>query len=142
MRIVLDANVYVSSLLTRHGNAKKIIDLFDKTDFELLVSEPILEEVERVLGYPHIAKLHRRSTLDIERYIKYLRNIATLVTPSERLQIASDECDNRYVECALEGRADFLVTGDKKHLLPLKEHRGTQILPPAAFLILLELDGA
>ena len=140
MRIVLDANVYVSSLLTRHGNAKTIIDLFDETDFELLVSEPILEEIARVLGYPHIAKLHQRSAQDIDDYIKSLRVIATFVAPRERLQIASDESDNRYIECAVEGRADFLVTGDKKHLLPLKEYQDVQILSPAAFLALLQLD--
>ena len=139
MRIVLDANVYVSSLLTQHGNAKKIIDLFGEKEFELFVSEPILEEVKRVLGYPHITKIHKKNAQDIEEYIETLRESSNVVSPQKRLQVSSDESDNRYIECALEGKADILVTGDKKHLLPIKRYQGIQILSPASFLILIQM---
>ena len=140
MRIVLDANVYVSSLLTQHGNAKKIIDLFEEKKFELLVSEPILEELKRVLGYPHIAKIHKKNAQDIEEYIESLRESSNVVNPQKRLQVSADESDNRYIECALEGKADILVTGDKKHLLPIKEYQGIHILSPAVFLLIIQVE--
>ena len=45
--------------------------------------------------------------------------------------------DNRILECALEGKAQYIISGDRKHLLPLKEYQGTKILSPADFLKLL-----
>ena len=50
MRVVLDADVYVSALLTQQGNARKIMDLVEEEKLNLLISEPVLVEVERVLG--------------------------------------------------------------------------------------------
>ena len=140
MRVVLDANVYVSSLLTQRGNAKQIMDLFEVGEFDLIVSEPILAEIERVLGYSHIAKIHRKSEDEIKAYVEHLQETAELVAPTITLDASPDETDNRYIECAVEGKADYLVTGDKKHLLPLKEYEGVQVLSPASFLAILKLE--
>jgi len=140
MKAVLDANVYVSSLLTRGGNAKKIIDLWEGEAFELIISEPILDEIGRVLLYPKIVKIHGKNAGDVENYVALLRKTATVVAPGRRIDISSDESDNRYIECAIEGSADFLVTGDKKHLLPIGEYRGIQIITPATFLALLQAE--
>jgi putative PIN family toxin of toxin-antitoxin system len=139
MRVVLDANVYVSSLLTQSGNAKQIIDMLEDSSFELIISEPILDEIRRVLSYPHLVKTHKKSTQDIDNYVELLRQNSILVDPQERLNISIDESDNRYIECAVEGEVDVLVTGDKKHLLPIKEYQGIQILSPTAFLILIQM---
>ena len=140
MRVVLDANVYVSSLLTQRGNAKQIMDLFEAGEFDLIVSEPILAEVERVLGYSHIAKIHRKGEDEIKAYVEHLQETAELVAPTITLDASPDETDNRYIECAVEGKADYLVTGDKKHLLPLNEYEGVHILSPASFLAILKLE--
>jgi putative PIN family toxin of toxin-antitoxin system len=138
MKVVLDANVYVSSLLTQHGNAKSIIDLWEEEAFELIVSEPILDEVKRVLQYPHLAKIHGKNAREIEHYIVLLRRNASMVSPQQRIDVSVDKSDNRYIECAIEGGADFLVTGDKKHLLPIKEYQGVQIITPATFLAVVQ----
>lgn len=139
MRVVLDANVYVSSLLTQSGNAKQIIDMLEDASFELIISEPILDEIRRVLSYPHLVKVHKKNVQDIEEYVDLLRQNSILVDPQEKLDVSTDESDNRYIECAVEGEADVLVTGDKKHLLPIKDYRGVQIISPAIFLALIQM---
>lgn len=140
MRVVLDANVFVSSLLTQSGNAKQIIDILEDDPFELIISEPILDELRRVLSYPHLVKIHKKDAQDIDDYIELLRQNSILVDPQEKLDVSTDESDNRYIECAVEGNADVLVTGDKKHLLPIKDYRDVQIISPAVFLALIQMD--
>ncbi|MCE9518740.1 MAG: PIN domain-containing protein [Verrucomicrobia bacterium] len=67
-----------------------------------------------------------------------LTDSAELVFPMERASGATPDPDDEMVlECALAGEADFIVTGDKKHLLPLREFRGTRIISPSDFLRLL-----
>lgn len=140
MRVVLDANVYVSALLTQQGNARKIMDLVEEEKLNLLISEPVLVEVERVLKYPRVVRIHRKSSAEIMAFIEHLRDVTELVIPDVRLSVSSDDADNRYLECAVVGKAGYLITGDKKHLLPIGEYAGVQILSPAGFLAMLRLE--
>jgi len=140
MRVVLDANVYVSALVGARGAPKQIIDLWHAEAFELLTSDAILDEIERVLNYPKIAELHKLTEAERRELITLLREESHVVHPAQSLHISPDEADNRYIECAVAGAADYLVTGDKKHLLPLGVHEGIQIVSPAVFLSLLQID--
>ncbi len=60
-----------------------------------------------------------------------------MASPTERLSVIPDETDNRYGECAVEGEADVIVSGDR-HLLTVGEYQGIQVLTPAAFVALLD----
>lgn len=140
MKVVLDANVFISALLTQQGNAKQILDYWQGNKFELLVSLDILAEWNRVLHYPHLAQIHRKSETEIQRLLKLVQKHTTLVKPIEKLAVSDDESDDRYIECAVAGGADCLVTGDKKHLLPIGEHKGVRIISPATFLTLFQFD--
>lgn len=138
MKVVLDANVYISALLSTRGVPRQIIDLWREETFELLISEAILEEVARVLRYPRVAKLHKLSEKEQEEFLALFRDETKLIQPKRRLSVSPDETDNRYLECAVEGGAEVLVTGDKRHLLPIKEYKGIAIISPATFLMLLQ----
>jgi putative PIN family toxin of toxin-antitoxin system len=138
MKVVLDANVYVSALLSKRGVPKQIIDLWREEAFELLISKEILEEVARVLRYPRVAEFHKLSEKEQEEFLALLRDETKLIQPKRRLSVSPDETDNRYLECAVEGSAEVLVTGDKRHLLPIKEYQGIAVISPAAFLMLLQ----
>lgn len=138
MKVVLDANVYISALLSKRGAPKQIIDLWREEAFELLISEEILDEVARVLRYPRVAELHKLSQSEQEEFLTLLRDETKLIKPKHRLSASPDETDNRYLECAVEGSAEVLVTGDKQHLLPIKEYEGIAVISPAAFLMLLQ----
>jgi len=70
-----------------------------------------------------------------------LRASATILEPRRRPSvIPSNEADNRILECAIDATADYLVTGDRRHLLPLREHLGTKIVNSVQVLSILEKE--
>lgn len=140
MKAVLDANVFVSALINTRGTPRQIIDLWRQEAFDLLVSVAILDEIGRVLRYPKIAALHKLSESELQEFLTLLGEEGFVVAPAECLQVSPDEPDNRYIECALAGGADYLVTGDKLHLLPIEEYRGIRIVSPAVFLAALQIE--
>ena len=140
MRAVLDANVFVSALINTRGVPRQLVDLWRDDAFDLLISDPILDEVGRVLRYPKVAALHKLSEPGLGEFLMLLREESHVVESVERLHVSPDEPDNRYIECAVAGGADYLVTGDKMHLLPIGEYRGIRIVSPAAFLAILQIE--
>lgn len=140
MKVVLDANVIVSAFISSRGAPRQIVDQWRAEEFQLLTSENILQEVSRVLRYPKIAALHRLTATELREFLTLLREEGTVVITTETLAVSPDETDNRYLECAVAGSADYLVTGDKRHLLPLTEYRGVRIVSPATFLVALQLE--
>ena len=132
IRVVADTNVYVSAMLFG-GNCEAILALARAGIVELFVSPAIQRELRLVLGQTFgWSELQVRETLD------EVNALASLVRPSVRISgILGHEQDHRILECALGAHADFLVTGDKKHLLPLKTFRGIRIVSPREFLNLL-----
>ncbi len=134
MRVVLDTNVVVSGL-NFPGNERLVLELALRGRFELYLSPFILEEVGGVLG--------RKFGWDEDRVSEARRTLekaATVIEP-RRLPdvIAANEADNRILECAMEASAEYLVTGDRKHLLPLEEHQGVWVLNAPRFLAVLGL---
>jgi putative PIN family toxin of toxin-antitoxin system len=138
IRAVLDANVFVSAVITATGNAARILDAWRAGRIDLVVSPEILSEVERVLNYPKIARRHRLSAERIRGFIEDLARLSILTPGEIRMSvIQEDPSDDRYLECALEGEADCIVSGDQ-HLLETGEYRGIRILTPKAFLAVLK----
>ena len=133
MRVVLDTNVIVSGL-NFPGNERLVLELALRGRFELCLSPFILEEVAGVLG--------RKFDWTEERSAQALRALgdgATVIEPRQLPEvIGGGHADNRILECAAAASADYLVTGDRRHLLPLGEHRGTRIVNAPRFLSALE----
>ena len=137
-KVVLDANIFVSSIIVPKGKSAQIIDLVVKKKIELIISQPILEEVRRVLFYPHIKKRHPHNSEVIEKFINKWTRLAHLTQGKIKVDaIKDDPTDDKYLECAVEGKADYIVSGDK-HLKNLKEFRGIKIIEPSVFLTLIE----
>jgi uncharacterized protein len=133
-RIVLDCNIFVSALLVPGSGPAQLLDLARERKIELLVSPPILSEIARVMRYPKIQKRHRLSPEQLDDLIASYAGFATVTPGKRRVKVVhEDPSDNIYLECALEGEADFIVSGDK-HLLDLETFRGIPIVSPAAFL--------
>lgn len=136
MRVVLDTNVVASRYVSPIGPPARIFSLWETNEFELIISEAILAEYKRVLMYPHLQARHRMDDQQIDVELNDLRRFATVVEVDITLTvITEDPSDNKFVECAVAGDADYIVSGDK-HLLDLGEYRGIQILSPAIFLAL------
>jgi len=129
LKIVLDTNVYVSALIFS-GIPDEIIDLVREDRLELLVSPSILLELGRILrekfNFPRKEVFYALSEI---------RRIATVVTPNKKVNIVKDDdADNRVLECAIEGRAHYIITGDKKHLRSLGKCQDINILLPSEFI--------
>jgi len=139
IRAVLDANVFLSGILTE-GMPRRILRAWRAGQFHLVTSQSILGEIGRVLRYPKIARRHRWSETEIHGFMESLEALA-IVTPGElRLRVvAADPVDDRYLECAVEGDAACVVTGDR-HLLDLGVYRKIEILSPREFMELLDYN--
>ena len=141
MRVVLDANVLVSGFISAKGSPAKVLACWRDDKFDVVVSSPIIQELERVLHYPRLQNRYNLPEEKIQGFLHRLRRQAIEVEPSEEIALIElDPTDDRYLECALAGEARFIVSGDQ-HLLELGEFRGIQILTPAGFLAFLQLEG-
>jgi putative PIN family toxin of toxin-antitoxin system len=139
MQVVLDANVLISAVISSRGAPAQISRLWEEERFDLVVSQPILQELERVIHYPRIQQRYNLPEEDVVRFLRLVRGGAIVVEPDFEIQaIERDPSDNRYLECAIEAGASYIVSGDQ-HLLELGEFQGIVILPPAAFLAVLKL---
>ena len=129
MRVVLDTNVMVSAL-NFAGNERLVLELALRGRFEFYLSRFILEEVAGVLT--------RKFDWDEERTAQVLQAIengATVIDPPRLPELIEDgHADNRILECAVAANADYLITGDRRHLLPIGEHQGTRIINAPRFL--------
>ena len=111
IRVVLDTNVVVSAHLNDRGHERHVLDLVLARKIRLVASETILAEYEGVLLRPKFAIAGQQ----VARSMRLLRSAAVVVTPQRRLKVTQDPDDNPFLECAEAARADYLVTGNKRH---------------------------
>ena len=124
LKIVCDTNILVSSIISDKGYPAAIIEAVCDGKLELFLSPDILNEFKRVL----MIKLSVPEK-EIGRYLFFFKNISVITYPIIRVDhVKADPDDNRVLECALAAGADLVVTGDKKHLLPIGSFRGVKIL--------------
>ena len=129
MRVVLDTNVIISGL-NFPGNERLVLELALRGRFDLHLSQFILDEAAGVL-----VRKFRWSEESAQQALRVLRDAANMVDPRRLPEvIEGGHADNRILECAAGASADYLVTGDRRHLLPLEEFRGTRILNAPRFL--------
>ncbi len=124
-RVVFDTNVLVAAYNWPNGVAESAYLLVRQGKAELHTSTFIVGEVERILCEKFGWEEDRTG-----RAIAQIRRFAAAVhEPTEQVEcIKEDATDNRILECALAAEAKFLVTGDKKHLLPLGSFRSVSII--------------
>lgn len=130
MILVLDTNVLVSALAFPGGPPDKIFRSILSGRFKHATSPDILTELRRVLS-----EILEMNVKEVESMVTLVTQISHLVYPTERIKvIKKDDTDNRILECALTAKSNFLITGDRKHLLPLKGYQGIHILSPGDFV--------
>ena len=93
--------------------------------------------VKTVLLYSKLRELHRRTPKEIVEFVKRTTRISFIVPGTTKiLEIKDDPADNKYLSAAIEGKADFIVSGDR-HLKDLKTFQGIRIVDPSTFLALM-----
>lgn len=126
IRVVFDTNVWISALLFPGRVCDQLLHRLRQLRVEVCISEDILDEIRGVLR-----EKFDYSASEADAVIREIRLTAQLVIPTVRVSaVATDEADNRVLECALAARASSIVTGDTKDLLPLKQFSGIPIESP------------
>lgn len=145
MRVVLDTNVWVSAILTPGRPPAKILEFALTGRMRLLISPAIIREIARVFQYPKVKKAlkkHQITSQEMEDVILKLLKVA-VITPGEILAagVSGDPADDMVIACALEGKADCIISGDH-HLTDLNNYQGIKIVDPATFLTLIKHNEA
>ncbi len=135
-KVVLDTNVLISSLLKSESKARDIHRLVLRREIELYTSVDLINELSRVLEYPKF----KFEKLQKEVFLKNLtRVVIILANPKLKINvIKKDPPDNKFLECAVEAKADYLISGDNRHLLPFNNFQGIRIVSPSQFLRLYQ----
>jgi putative PIN family toxin of toxin-antitoxin system len=121
MRVVFDTNIFISALVIPGSLAEKAVSRIIEGEDELILSADIIKEILSVLS----SKFGREREA-LSHVAVILLDLGKRVKPDKRIQVLKDEADNRILECAVFGRAELIVTGDKE-MLRLKEYRGIKI---------------
>jgi putative PIN family toxin of toxin-antitoxin system len=106
-RVVLDSNIYISAFVFS-GKPYLAVQLAEERKYSLLISDPLQAEVERVL-----AGKFAYSQVMLTKSCKRVWKIAERIAPQIHIDLCRDKADNRVLECADAGDADYLVTGDR-----------------------------
>lgn len=131
LRVVFDSNVYISALIFK-GYPRQILELAIKRKVILVSSNEIINETSEKLKVKFFWPDYR-----IQDFIHQISELAHIFKPENRISVIEDEPDNRILECAVEGKANLIISGDN-HLLRLKSYNNIPIQPPKYLTFLFE----
>ncbi len=136
MRVVIDTNLLVTYLISHRDPMATIIDdHLAQGDFAMLSSLELLAELNRALSYPRLQKFYDKDTR--LRFVALIAQLAEMQNlPDEIPAISRDPDDDKFIACAIAGRADFLVSGDRD-LLTLEQVGDVRIITARELLEIL-----
>lgn len=127
--VVFDTNIFISAIIYG-GNPRTCLELARNKEIKLYISRKILLELATKLRL----KFHWNEE-DIHNAIEGILAFANLATPKHTIKIIKDDPkDNIILECALQAKANYIISGDKKHLLSLKNFKNIPIITAKTFL--------
>ena len=136
MKVVLDTNILVSGTFWT-GDSFEILKKIDDKVIILILSKEIIKEYEEVIKSEEIIGKISNKNLLINKVVEKIILNSIIVNPKKIINIVKeDPDDNKIVECATEGNADYIISYDN-HLLKLKEYEGIKIITPKELLALL-----
>ena len=119
LKAVIDINLFVSGMICKKGNPAKLLQLWRDRAFLVIISEQMVEELERVLRYPHIRNKYNLKDEEINLAVGTIKKFAIVLPDAIKLNVIKDDPDdNKVLACALAVKADYIVSGDS-HLLDL-----------------------
>jgi putative PIN family toxin of toxin-antitoxin system len=133
MRAVVDTNIIIRAVIKPAGTVGPVLGRLRDGDYTAVYSGSILDELVAKLALPRIAKKYQLSQGDIEDLLGLLALRGRLVNPSRTVRVCRDPGDDMFIEAALEGEADWVVTGDSD-LLTLEKFERIRFVPPRVFL--------
>ena len=132
MKVILDTNIIISGIFWK-GASEKVLYSWVNDKFKLVISLEIIAEIIKTLMNFKI----KLSFNDILLWLSIILWKAELVEPEKKIDIIKDDLDdNKFLEAAITGNADLIISQDK-HLLNLKEYEGVRIVRPEEAVLLL-----
>lgn len=128
MFVVLDTNVLVSALITPFGNSARILDMVISGNIKILYDDRILTEYQEVL----LRKKFGFKKDDVDTLLEYIEKEGLKISSNIVTEPIIDKGDLPFIEVALSGNADALITGNKRHF-KIKLAKGLKILSPDEF---------
>lgn len=129
IKVVFDTNIYISAIIYG-GNPRTCLDLARERKLELYTSRPILYELTQKLKLKF-----KWQDFDIIDVVEGLTRFIKVVKPRKKVSIIKkDPSDNQILECAYQAKANYIISGDTRHLLPLKKFKNTKIVSAKEFL--------
>jgi putative PIN family toxin of toxin-antitoxin system len=139
MRAVVDTNILVRALIMPQGTVGPVLLRLRRGEYTLLYAQPLLEELIDVLNRPRIRHKYSLTEDDIHTVVSLILLRGEAVAPEKRITACRDPRDDKFLEVAVTGKADVIVSGDQD-LLVLNPFAGILILPPAGFLQMLDAE--
>jgi len=139
MRVVVESNVLVRALIMPYGTVGPVLLRLRHGDYTLLYAQSLLEELLDVLNQPRIRHKYGLTEEDIQTVVSLILLRGEAMTPEQRISACRDPKDDKFLEVAVAGKADVIVSGDED-LLALHPFAGIPILPPADFLRMLDAE--
>lgn len=128
-RVVFDTNVLVSATLNE-SKPYAVLELAEREEITSIISPGIINELEDVLSRERLPFEREQ----IDEFVGKVLSASELVTPEISLEAVEDDPDdNKILECAVAGNADYIISGDS-HLLDIGEYRDIRALNPDQFL--------
>lgn len=135
IRAVIDTNVLVSGMLSSAGNEALVLLAVNQCMLRPCLSAEIIEEYREVLLRPRFGF----SEEDVAALLAMLQSRGALIAPVVAPPVSPDPGDDKFIACAMAAKADFLVTGNKKHF-PESEFKGTKVVGSAELLEFITLE--
>lgn len=135
MRITLDTNVLVSAFISKHGHPANLLEIaLTLAGIELVLSKPILAELQDVLSRQEVKARFLYTERDVNKILRTLSKSAKIQPIKSHFRVVKeDPNDNFVIGTAYDGKTDYIVSGDR-HLLTLGKFRGTKIVKPRQML--------
>ena len=134
LRAVIDTNLFVSGLFAKDTLSAQLQNLWINQEFELVISLEIIKEVSRVLSYPRIKERFKPKEENVRRFFRLIFRKAIISKDIYKTdKIVDDPTDNKFLACAMEKKADYIVSRDP-HLRDLKHFHGIQIIDATTFI--------
>ncbi len=133
MRAVIDTNIIIRAMIKPAGTVGPVLGRLRNGEFVAVYSEPILEEIAAKLALPRISKKYQVGETEVEGLFALLAVRGELVKPGRSVRICRDPDDDMLIGAALEGKAEWVVTGDRD-LLTLEKFEEVRFVTPRIFL--------
>lgn len=137
IRAVVDTNILVRAAIRPQGTLGPIVRRLREGAYLLIISGTLFDELIETLNEPRIARKYGLDEQAIREFVAELAVSGRLVTPTRQIHICRDQDDDRVLEAAAAGRANYIVTADED-LLVLDSFEGIRIVRPHNFLTALE----